>query len=290
MKIPFKAAVQYVIPHHFLSRIVHRMMRTRYFPFRRPLVNWLIRLYNINVDEAIEPDLHNREVYPDLNSAFTRALKPGIRPVSDDPGHICSPADGTISQIGKIDNDRIFQAKGHNFSLLELLGGDKEYAKVFRNGNFITTYLSPRDYHRVHMPISGTLKKMIHIPGRLFSVAPVSIKHIPRLFARNERVVSLFETELGPVAVILVGAIFVGSIETVWAGEVTPPHGKEIRSWDYKKGKNEVSLARAEEMGRFNLGSTVILLFPENKMDWLPELISNDSVLMGQTLGMIRPE
>lgn len=287
MTAPVKVLIQYILPHHLLSRIVHFIMRSRSFPFRRGFVNYMVRKYDINTEEALESNLHDRGIYPDLNSCFTRALKPGIRPVSEDPLDICSPADGTLSQLGNIENEQIFQAKGHDYSLTELLGGDTELAARFRNGCFFTTYLSPRDYHRVHMPYTGTLREMIHVPGRLFSVAPHCIANIPRLFARNERVISLFDTEAGPMAVILVGAIFVGSIETVWAGEVSPPHGRRVKRTVYPDEK-AISLARAEEMGRFNLGSTVIVLFAHNQVTMNDRLKSNEAIFMGQTIGRVR--
>ena len=198
----------------------------------------------------------------------------------------CSPADGFLSQQGKIDCERIFQAKGHHYTLTELLGGSEKLAELFRDGSFITTYLSPSDYHRVHMPLTGQLKEMIYVPGRLFSVAPQCINHIPKLFARNERVISLFDTVAGPMAVILVGAIFVGSIDTVWAGEITPPHGKKISITEYSD-QDAVELHRAEEMGRFNMGSTVILLFPQDRVELDSSLVSSAPIKMGQTIGRV---
>jgi phosphatidylserine decarboxylase len=193
--------------------------------------------------------------------------------------------DGAISQIGDIKNKRIFQAKGRDYSLLELLGGDVYAAEKFENGKFATLYLSPKDYHRIHIPIDGRLTAMTHVPGRLFSVSPATTRAIPRLFARNERVIAYFDTQAGPMAMVLVGAIFVASIDTVWMGEVTPPAGKEIRNWKYNPDSAGNQFSKGEEIGRFNMGSTVILLFGQDKIRWQDDLMSGDAIQMGQALG-----
>jgi phosphatidylserine decarboxylase len=276
--------VQTLLPHHALSRMMHGLTRMRHLPFRNALVRMFIRIYNININEALEPDHTNRTVYPTLNSLFTRALHPDARPIAQDDGAICSPVDGTISQLGAINDERIFQAKGFDYSLTELLGGSEPRASQFRNGCFATLYLSPRDYHRIHMPVTGTLQETVHIPGRLFSVSPTCINGIPRLFTRNERVVTLFDTEVGPMAMILVGAIFVGSIETVWAGEITPPAGKVISTQDHSNLQPPLQLQIGEEMGRFNMGSTVILLFGQQRIAWEETLKTGQNIRLGQKL------
>ncbi|MES9971729.1 MAG: archaetidylserine decarboxylase, partial [Candidatus Thiodiazotropha sp.] len=208
------------------------------------------------------------------------------RPVTQESHQIASPADGTLSQAGDIEAGFLFQAKGHDYSLLELLGGDLEMSRMFEDGNFATIYLSPRDYHRLHMPLGGSLKRMLHVPGRLFSVNETTCRQVPRLFARNERVICLFETEFGPMAMILVGAIFVSSIETVWAGTVTPVR-QRVSSWDYAPQTEPaaIDLDKGEEMGRFNMGSTVILLFPKDAVEWTEDLTSGSVVRMGQMIG-----
>lgn len=279
--------VQTLLPHHALSRLMHGLTRLRRLPFRDALARNFIRIYNINMAETQETDYTNRTVYPTLNSLFTRALRSDARSIASAPGQICSPVDGTVSQLGKIEGERIFQAKGYDYSLQELLGGSPELAAQFQGGQFATLYLSPRDYHRIHMPLSGTLTQTIHVPGRLFSVSPTCISVIPRLFARNERVIALFDTEAGPMAMILVGAIFVGSIETVWAGEITPPAGKVITEADHRNDTPPVTLQIGEEMGRFNMGSTVILLFPENTMEWDRALVAGEAVRLGQLAGIL---
>ncbi len=250
-------------------------------------MTFMIRRHSVNVDEALHPDYTDRSIHPNINSFFVRALKPGARPIAAGEEQICSPADGTVSQIGVINDDKIFQAKGHSFSLVELLGGSSERAEVFRNGHFATIYLSPSDYHRVHIPYTGTLKEMVHIPGNLLSVAPFLIDNVPDLFARNERVASLFDTSIGPMAVVLVGAVNVGSIETVWAGTVTPPRGIRVTSTTYREA-DAMTLNKGDEMGRFNMGSTVIILFAPDKLEWSASIASDDKVQMGQAIGTLR--
>ena len=274
------ALPQYILPHHLISRIMGRLTHSQNKTWKNFLIKQAIRTYKINVDEALEPDLN---AYPSFNHFFTRALKPEARPVADVKNAVVSPADGTVSQAGKITHGKIFQAKGKSFTAIDLLGGDQERAKPFENGEFTTIYLSPKDYHRLHMPVAGTLKEMVHIPGRLFSVNAATTNSIPGLFARNERVTALFETEVGPMALVLVGAINVSSIETVWDGVITPPSAKEVRSWQYPF--NPPFLKRGEEMGRFNMGSTIIVLFGKNKINWESNLVAGKPVNMGELIG-----
>lgn len=271
--------MQYPLPHHFLSRIMWRLTRCRTVWFKNFAIKQFIKAFKIDMSLAIEDDATKYETF---NHFFTRALKPEVRPLALGNENIISPVDGAISQMTAIDHNTIIQAKGQGYSIEALLG-DSDMASQFENGNFTTLYLSPRDYHRIHMPVDGTLKKVIHVPGRLFSVNPATVHNVPALFARNERVVCLFETPVGPMAFVLVGAIFVASMETVWQGEITPPTHHEIRSWDYND--NPVNLKQGEEMGRFNMGSTVIMLFGKNAMQWLEEHNETDPVIMGQLIG-----
>jgi phosphatidylserine decarboxylase len=274
--------LQYVIPQHALAAVMYRVTRSRWRPFKDLIIRLVIRTYRVQMDEAEEPD---PRAYPTFNAFFTRSLRPEVRPLASEPDAVLCPADGALSQSGRIVEGRLFQAKGKEYSLDELLGGDAGWASRFRDGTFYTVYLSPRDYHRVHMPLAGTVRRMIHVPGRLFSVNDFSAQLVPRLFARNERVVCLFEGEAGPIAVILVGAIFVGGMETVWAGEVTPASGG-IRTWSYAP-EEVVSLHKGAEMGRFNMGSTVILLFPAGKVAQDTGLTPGDPVHVGQRIGRV---
>ncbi|NOQ34845.1 MAG: phosphatidylserine decarboxylase, partial [Methylococcaceae bacterium] len=225
-------------------------------------------------------------VYASFNHFFTRELKDGVRPVTALNNGIASPADGVVSQAGAISNGDIFQAKGKSFTATDLLGGDSKRAEVFNDGIFSTIYLSPKDYHRMHMPIDGTLKEMIHVPGRLFSVNGATANAVPRLFARNERVVCIFDTAVGEMALVLVGAIFVSSVETVWHGVVTPPSISSVRSWQYS-GDDAPQLKKGEEMGRFNMGSTIIVLFGKDKAHWEDEFVADKAVNLGELIGKI---
>jgi len=229
--------------------------------------------------EAAEADIH---AYASFNHFFTRALKSGARPIAPATNAVVCPADGVVSQAGKITDGRIFQAKGKHFTATELLGGDANRAEAFNNGIYTTIYLSPKDYHRLHMPLTGTLKEMLHIPGRLFSVNAATTDSVPGLFARNERVACIFETEAGPMALILVGAIFVSSIETTWHGIVTPPTISAVRSWLYEN--NAPTLQKGEEMGRFNMGSTIIVLFSNEAVHWLADFTAGKNVKMGEII------
>ncbi len=278
---PF-SLLQYVLPQHPLSRLVHRISRSRRIPGMRAAIGWFVRRYGVRMEESAEPDLN---AYPTFNSFFTRALRADARPLPSDPLQPCCPVDGYVSQVGRVRNGRLFQAKGQLYSLQELLGGSDERAGPFQDGEFATLYLSPTDYHRVHMPLTGQLQEMIHVPGRLFGVGRICARDIPRLFARNERVISIFDTDVGPMAVILVGAVNVGSIETVWAGEVTPPRGRQIIATRYgQSGEHAVRLQRGAELGRFNLGSTVIVLFGPSRVRWSKTLTAGAPVRLGQPL------
>jgi len=232
------------------------------------------------MNDAVEPDLAH---YKTFNAFFTRALKPEARPITEGESEIACPADGRISAIGDIEEGRVYQAKNQDYSLLSLLGGDESAAARFKNGRFATVYLSPRDYHRLHMPITGKLLNQTHIPGRLFSVGPHTVRTLNNLFTRNERVVAQFETDKGLMALVLVGAINVAAIETVWHGLVTPPKGKRVSRIDYTD-QSMVTIERGSEMGRFNMGSTIIVLL-ENKAKWRVDMGTGDSVRMGQFLG-----
>lgn len=235
------------------------------------------------MEEAKDPEWRN---YPSFNQFFTRELNETARNITTTDKSIASPVDGAVSQLGKINNELIFQAKSHAYSLLQLLGGREDLSKTFKNGRFNTIYLSPKDYHRIHMPVNGTLKEMIHVPGQLFSVNPTTVENVAALFARNERVICLFDTESGPMVMILVGAIFVASIETVWHGEVTPPTKKNIQSWTYED--KPIVIEKGQEMGRFNMGSTVILLYANKSMEWNKELQAESKVQLGEVIGEIK--
>ncbi len=277
-----KSLPLYPLPHHLLSRMMHAATRIENTAIKNWQINTIRNAYNVDLSEAT---LQNLDDFKSFNQFFTRELREEARPVDTDPDTIVSPVDAHVSQAADIRNGRIIQAKGHDYSVLELLGGVKSRATPFNNGRFTTLYLSPRDYHRIHMPLSGTLREMVYIPGRLFSVGNHTVKTVPRLFARNERVVCIFDTDIGPVAHVLVGAIFVASIETVWAGEITPPNGSYIRNTHYpKSGEGSVFIERAVEMGRFNMGSTTITLFPENTIEFLPEMVPGAPVRLGQRI------
>ena len=277
---------QYLLPHHLLSRLAGCIAECRLPWFKNAFTGWFAHRYQVDMREAQVEDL---TAYEHFNAFFTRALKDGARPLADSADAVLCPADGAISQMGPIEHGRLFQAKGHDFSLTALLGGDAERAAPFMGGQFATVYLSPRDYHRVHMPLTGTLREMVYIPGRLFSVNQTTAENVPGLFARNERVACLFDTERGPMAVVLVGAMIVASIETVWAGLVTPPR-RELKTQRYDAAaRAPITLDKGAEMGRFKLGSTAIVLFGPEQVQWSSELAAGSSVRMGQQLGQARP-
>ena len=271
---------QYLVPQHLLSRAAGWLADTHISWIKNPFTRWFVSHFQVDMSEALNSDPCS---YNSFNEFFTRALKPGARPISVETNAIVSPADGTISQIGSIQGHRIIQAKGHDYSLHELLADDEHLASNFEGGSFAVIYLSPRDYHRVHMPLTGTLQSMSHVPGDLFSVNDCTAANVPRLFARNERLVNLFESNAGQMAVILVGAMIVASIETVWAGQVTPVP-RTVRTTLYTRTQH-LEYATGDEMGRFKLGSTVVLLFEKGRVEWLQDLRAGSALRMGQIIG-----
>ncbi|MFW5426483.1 MAG: archaetidylserine decarboxylase [Methylophagaceae bacterium] len=258
---------------------MHRLANSRVTWFKKAFIHFIVSRYRVNVSEAAETDL---STYSSFNDFFTRALRTGIRPIAKGDNIMTSPVDGAISQIGKINAGRIIQAKGRDYSVVELLGGDIALAEQFEQGQFATIYLSPKDYHRIHMPLDGKLKQMRYIPGKLFSVNPRTARAVPKLFARNERVVTVFETEQGPLVMVLVGAIFVGSMETVWAGKITPAYGNEIKEWNYEG--DQAPLDKGEEMGRFNMGSTVVLLLPKTMQPFKSDIHAESLIKLGEAM------
>lgn len=277
-------ALQYLLPQRFITGLAYKLTHSRTTWLKNFLIRAFIAHFNVDMSEAEESDPNN---YHNFNHFFTRPLRPGVRPLAIGEGVVCCPVDGIVSQAGMIENETLFQAKNRIFTLTQLLGGDT--APPFRQGSFITLYLSPRDYHRVHMPIGGRLQRMTYIPGQLFSVSPATTRLVPNLFARNERVATFFDTSAGPMALVLVGAINVASIETVWAGAITPPLGKQIRHWDYSETeKSSIVLDKGAEMGRFNMGSTVIILFAKESVLWDASIVPETMAWMGQRLGEIQ--
>lgn len=271
---------QYLLPQHLLSVCMHRITRSQIGWFKNTFIRFICWKFRVDISEAATAEL---SAYPSFNAFFTRRLRDGIRPVAAGDSVVVSPVDGAISQLGAIDDGRIIQAKGRDYSVSELLGGDNRLATRFEQGQFATIYLSPRDYHRIHMPLSGQLTSMRYVPGKLFSVNPRTARAVPRLFARNERVVTVFETEFGPLVQVLVGAIFVGSMETVWSGQITPPYTPSIRDWAYI-GDDAISLDKGEEMGRFNMGSTVVLLLPPGMNRFRSDWRAGDDIKLGQAM------
>lgn len=267
---------QYLVPQHALTSLAGWLSNSRWQWLKNWEINYFIHRYNVNVEEA---QLTKISDYPTFNSFFTRKLKLELRPIVAAPDAIASPADGCISQIGKINDDLLFQAKGSHFKLRDLLGGNDNLTQSFVNGNFATIYLSPKDYHRVHMPMTGTLRETTFIPGNLFSVNQKTVQNVPELFALNERLVCIFTTACGPMAVIFVGAMLVGSIKTVWGAM---PHQKITTE---NLSNRNITLQRGEELGHFEMGSTVILLFPSDKINWNPDLKETSSLKMGEFLG-----
>ncbi len=273
--------LQHILPHRLLSRVVYRATRWTFGPWKSLLIHLVVHRYHVDMDEADPSDIHD---YPHFNAFFTRRLAPGARPITSEPGAIACPADGRISQAGGIRAGRIIQAKGMDFSVAELLA-DGAAANAYRDGHFVTIYLSPRDYHRVHMPLDGTLVGTAHIPGRIFSVAPFAVQSIPRLFARNERLACHFQGSEGPFAVIMVGAMLVSSISTVWGGLTVPPYAHAVTHEDLPR--DAVHLKRGDPMGNFNMGSTVIVLLPPGTE--LELYAEGQSVRMGQRIGTWMP-
>jgi phosphatidylserine decarboxylase len=268
----------YVLPHRWLSSLARRLAYSTSPAVKQWLIDAVVKRFGVDLAEAAQPD---PSAYPSFNAFFTRALKPGARVADADPRTLLMPADGHISQCGPIQDGRIFQAKGQGFTAAELLG-DAADAEPYRNGLFATVYLSPRDYHRVHMPWRGTLRETVHVPGRLFSVGTAAVAHVPRLFARNERLVCHFDTDFGPMVSVMVGALLVSGVETVWSGEEIPAYGDRIQRKDYR-GKG-ITLDRFAEMARFNYGSTVIVLLPPGVAELNPALQAESPVRLGQAL------
>jgi phosphatidylserine decarboxylase len=274
---------QYLAPQHLLSRLVGKIANAKTVWLKNACIRKFIKRYGVNMEEAIQAA---PEDYTSFNDFFTRALKPGTRPIAEPMDAMVSPADGVISASGDISADRLIQAKDKTFSLSTLLGGDAQDAEAFLDGSFFTVYLAPKDYHRVHMPCSAQLKKMLYVPGKLFSVNQRTCETIPDLFARNERVVCLFDSDAGPLAMVLVGAMIVAGIETPWAGQVAPAnHGASTN--DYQHQQPAIQLGKGEEMGRFKLGSTVIVLVGPGAVSWQDDLQENSEVRMGEALGTI---
>jgi len=276
--IPLAVLPQYLLPKLALTRLAGLGARSAYGPLTTWVIERFIARYKVNMAEALEDQPAD---YKTFNDFFTRALKPGARPLASSTW-VC-PVDGAISQCGRIEKDQIFQAKGHHYSTRALVGGDAHLAALFDDGHFATLYLSPRDYHRIHMPIAGKLKRMVHVPGDLFSVNPTTARGVPGLFARNERVVCEFETVHGPMVMVLVGATIVGSMATVWHGQVNPPRPGTVREWRYES--QDIQLAQGQEMGRFLLGSTVVILMPQNRIQFPADWVTARAVHMGETMG-----
>jgi phosphatidylserine decarboxylase len=279
-----KVLPQYLLPKQLLTTFAGRFASQARGSTTTSVIRWFVKKYQVNMAEALNPDISS---YATFNDFFTRALKPGARPITT--AELICPVDGAISQFGAIDMDQIFQAKGHSYSTTALVGGDKTLAAQFQNGSFATLYLSPKDYHRIHMPCDGTLTRMIYVPGDLFSVNPTTARGVPGLFARNERVVCVFDTINGPFVLVLVGATIVGSMATVWHGQINPPRSADVREWRYDD--ELISLKQGEEMGRFMLGSTVVMLFPEGRAKALafnPSWAAGGTIQLGQAMCQLR--
>ena len=271
---------QYLLPKGALTNFAGRIAGAKGGAMTTRLIRWFVGRYNVNMDEALDPDITH---YASFNDFFTRALRPDARPLAK-ADYVC-PVDGRISQFGTIDKDQIFQAKGHHFSTTALVGGDAALAARFEHGSFANLYLSPRDYHRIHMPCDGRLTRMIYVPGELFSVNPTTARGIPGLFARNERVVCVFDTANGPFVMTLVGATIVGSMATVWHGVVNPPRTGQVRDWSY--ANDNVVLKQGDELGRFLLGSTVVMLFPQGTVNFNANWQPAGPVQLGEVMGNV---
>ena len=273
--------LQYLIPKQALTAFAGYVAGRERGWVTTEIIRRFVARYQVNMAEALNPDIAS---YATFNDFFTRALKPGARPLAN--ADLICPVDGAVSQFGAIEKDQIFQAKGHHYSTTAVVGGDAALAAQYQDGHFATIYLSPKDYHRIHMPCDGRLSRMIYVPGDLFSVNPVTARGVPGLFARNERVVCVFESALGPFVLILVGATIVGSMATVWHGVVNPPRGGAVREWHYPASPDQpaVELKQGDEMGRFLLGSTVVLLFPKGPMRFNPEWAAGRAVRLGEVM------
>jgi phosphatidylserine decarboxylase len=268
---------QYLLPKRVITVLAGKFANLRGGAVTRAVIRKFVTHYKVDMSEAAEPAI---ESYATFNDFFTRALRDGVRPIADAP--LVCPVDAAISQFGPIEHDQIFQAKGHSYSTRALVGGDQALAHRFDHGHFATLYLAPRDYHRIHMPCDGRLVRMIYVPGELFSVNPLTARHVPSLFARNERVVCVFDTPFGPFVNVLVGATIVGSVATVWHGVVNPPRTRGIREWRYDE--QNIVLAKGAEMGRFLLGSTVVMLFPKNVLTFVPDWAPTRPVRLGEPM------
>jgi phosphatidylserine decarboxylase len=268
---------QYLLPKQALTLLAGRIASARAGTSTTRLIRWFVKRYGVDMAEAADPDI---AAYPSFNEFFTRALKPGARPIAQ--ADLVCPVDGAISQFGRIEHDQVFQAKGHRYSTAAMVGGDAALARQFDHGHFATLYLSPRDYHRIHMPCDGRLRRMIHVPGELFSVNPTTARGVPGLFARNERVVCVFDGPRGPFVLALVGATIVGSMATVWHGVVNPPRVGTLREWRYDDVP--VTLKQGDEMGRFLLGSTVVMLFPAGPLAFNPAWEAGRAIRLGEAM------
>jgi phosphatidylserine decarboxylase len=272
--------LQKIVPQHLISRIVGRFAQCTNTTVKNQFISWFIAKYNVDMSLA---KIEDATQFENFNAFFTRELKEGVRPI-DDSCDLVFPADGAISQLGDIDQGRVFQAKGKSFSLNAILGGDPTLSKKFEQGKFATIYLSPRDYHRVHMPITGKLIETIYVPGDLYSVNQSTAENIDELFARNERLVAIFETQAGPMAMILVGAMIVAGIETPWAGQVCPIAKALVKDHYCNSAREDIIIEKGEEMGRFKLGSTVVLLFGEDAIDWQAHLYPQMPTILGEAM------
>ena len=279
-----KVAFQYIMPQLYLTQLAGWFAQQKWGAVTHFVIKAFAKKYNVDMSEAKKENFSD---YESFNQFFIRGLKDDARKINENPTALCLPADGRVSQIGHIDDERLLQAKGHFFSLSDLLAGDEELVNTFKNGEFATIYLSPRDYHRVHMPCDATLRKMIYVPGDLFSVNPFLAEHVPNLFARNERVICVFDTEFGPMVQILVGATITASMSTVWAGVINPPRTGEVKVWTYQ-GDSAIKLTKGQEMGAFQLGSTVINLFPANSVALAEHLEVDVPVRMGEILATMK--
>lgn len=279
-----KVAFQYIMPQLYLTQLAGWFAQQKWGAVTHFVIKVFAKKYNVDMSEAKKENFSD---YESFNQFFIRELKDNARKINENPTALCLPADGRVSQIGHIVDERLLQAKGHFFSLSDLLAGDEELVNTFKNGEFATIYLSPRDYHRVHMPCDATLRKMIYVPGDLFSVNPFLAEHVPNLFARNERVICVFDTAFGPMAQILVGATITASMSTVWAGVINPPRTGEVKVWTYQ-GDSAIKLTKGQEMGAFQLGSTVINLFPANSVTLAEHLEVDVPVRMGEILATMK--
>lgn len=281
-----RVLLQYAYPKRLLSAIMYRATRISFAPWKNWQIRWFIRRFDVDMKIA---EVEDPTAYPDFNSFFTRALKPGVRPLPEDTRSVVSPVDGALYDFGAIEDGTLLQAKAHPYTVAELLADEDEGSRRFAGGSYFTLYLAPGDYHRVHMPFGGRLAEMVYVPGSRFSVNPATARHVPGLFARNERIIARFETDSGGMAVVMVGAVFVGAIDTVWHGAVTPAASRSITRWRYAAPVAVPSLARGDEMGRFNMGSTVVVLLERRVAAWRSKLEPGTRVQMGQALASIGP-